>query len=81
MTSSHDSTHFTIEDIHALLALRGQIADIWSIEDVLSQCDWLTDSEAWNVLLAMKRRSSPGLGISWNDIYETAEELYPQLID
>ena len=64
--------------IHGLLATRRQIADIWSIEDVQSQCDWLTDEQAWEVLQSVKRHSDASVGINWDVIDQVAQDLYPQ---
>ncbi len=65
-------------DIHRLLATRRQIAHIWSIEDVQSQCDWLTDEQAWEVLQSVKRHSDASVGINWDVIDQFAHDLYPQ---
>ncbi len=65
-------------DIHRLLATRRHIADIWSIEDVQSQCDWLTDEQAWEVLQSVERQADASVGINWDVIDQIAHDLYPQ---
>ena len=65
-------------DIHRLLATRRQIAHIWSIEDVQSRCDWLTDEQAWEVLQSVKRHSDACVGINWDVLDQVAHDLYPQ---
>ena len=64
--------------IHRLLATRRQIAHIWSIEDVQSQCDWLTDEQAWEVLQSVKRHVDACVGINWDVINHVVHDLYPQ---
>lgn len=64
-------------DIHDLMAKQRMIADIWSIEDVQSQCERLTDDEAWSVLQRVERRFDAGVGINWEVIDLIADEMYP----
>ena len=73
-----DVTESLSSDIHRLLATRRQIAHIWSVEDVQSQCDWLTDEQAWEVLQSVKRHVDACVGINWDVIDQVAHDLYPQ---
>ena len=73
-----DITESLSNVIHKLLATRRQIADIWSVEDVQSQCDWLTDEQAWEVLQSVKRHSDACVGINWDVLDQVAQDLYPQ---
>jgi len=51
---------------------------VWSVEDVLNTCEWLTTKQALNVLHNLKENHDANIGINWNVIYYTAQSLYPE---
>jgi len=65
-------------DVHALLAQRKQIADIWCIEDVHGLRPDLTDDQAWDVLQQVKRKYDAEFGICWLTLEIIADLLYPE---
>jgi hypothetical protein len=65
-------------DIHELLAARRQIAHIWGIEDVQQIRPDLNDDQAWGVLKVIDERLDSEYGLSWDDIENAAEELFPE---
>lgn len=65
-------------DLHDLLDQQRRIAHIWCIEDVKGVRPHLTDDQAWDVLQAVERRLNSELGINWDVIRDTADELHPE---
>jgi hypothetical protein len=63
-------------DLHELLVGRGQIALIWSVEDVQEVRPDLTDEQAWEVLHQVKRKHDAALGVSWLTLKVIAEDLF-----
>lgn len=63
-------------DIHALLAQRRQIADIWSSEDVQEIRPGLTDEQAWQVLQETERYHDATIGINWDVLSCHANMLF-----
>ena len=63
-------------DIHAHLAERRQIADIWGIEDVQQVRPGLTDDQAWEVLKSVRRYFDATIGINWDVLECHVEMLY-----
>lgn len=55
----------------------GEIALIWSVEDVLKVRSDLTRGEALEVLKAVGRDHDASAGVSWETIDYWAYELYP----
>ena len=55
-----------------------EIAIVWSAEDVKQECEWLTDDESCDVLNAIEHRHDACIGINWEVIYYTAEQMYPK---
>lgn len=55
-----------------------EIAIIWSAEDVKQECEWLTDEQALDVLQVIEHRHDACIGINWEVIYYTAEQMYPK---
>ena len=55
-----------------------EIAIVWSAEDVKQECEWLTDEQALDVLYAIEHRHDACIGINWEVIYYTAEQMYPE---
>ena len=55
-----------------------EIAIVWSAEDVKQECEWLTDEQALDVLQAIEHRHDACIGINWEVIYYTAEQMYPK---
>lgn len=62
--------------IDAILALRHQIAVIWSIEDVQEIRPDLTEEQAWDVLQETRRRHDATLGISWDTLEFHANSMF-----
>jgi hypothetical protein len=62
-------------NIHAMLAAQRQIAAIWSIEDVQQVRPHLTDQQAWEVLRQVDRRHNAEIGINWDVLAWTADEV------
>ncbi len=65
-------------DLHEHLARKYTIADLWSAADVQSNCDGLTEEQAWEVLKEVQRRYDPSHGINWTVIEDVAASLFPQ---
>ena len=61
----------------------GQIAIIWSLEDVMMECDWLTEEQALDVLHSLDHNHDATIGINWDVIRHTAQWKYqkPQETD
>jgi predicted HAD superfamily Cof-like phosphohydrolase len=62
-------------DIHAQLAARQQIAEVWSILDVQSVQADLTDEQAWAVLERVRRFYDASVGINWDVLTYHAAEI------
>jgi hypothetical protein len=60
-------------DIHAILASRHQIAEVWSVEDVLSVRPGLTAEQSWDALQRVKRSFDAGIGINWEVLQIAAD--------
>ena len=56
----------------------GQIAIIWSVKDVMQECDWLTEEQALEVLHNIDHNHDATIGINWDVIYYNAEWLFPK---
>ena len=54
-----------------------QIAIIWSIADVQTVREDLSDEQAMKVLHEVKRMHDASIGISWDTLDCMADELYP----
>jgi len=65
-------------DIHTILKARGQIAMVWSIEDVQSRHPDLNDEQAWLVLQQCQKWHDCNEGFTWQLIETVAEMLYPE---
>ena len=63
-------------DIDALLAERKQIAVIWGVEDVQQVRPDLTDDQAWEVLLYVRRHHDAEFGVNWQTLECIAEDLF-----
>jgi hypothetical protein len=63
-------------DIDAYLAERGQIAVIWSVEDVKGIRPDLTDDQCWEVLQQVKDVHDAESGISWTTLETVADDLF-----
>tara|TARA_A100001391_G_scaffold153627_1_gene111422 strand:+ start:309 stop:524 length:216 start_codon:yes stop_codon:yes gene_type:complete len=55
-----------------------EIAIVWSVKDVMVECDWLTEEQAMEVLHNLKHNHDATIGINWEVIYYNAEWMYPQ---
>jgi len=76
MTDSTDTP--STADIDELLAQRRQIAVIWSVEDVQSVREDLSDDQAWQVLLQCRNDHDSTHGITWDLIEHIANSLFPE---
>lgn len=56
----------------------GEIAIIWSINDVMQECGWLTEEQAYEVLHYLENKHDATIGINWDTISHWAEWLYPE---
>ncbi len=55
-----------------------EIAIIWSVDDVLQECDWLTREEALDVLHSLEHNHDSCIGINWEVINAVADMRYPE---
>ena len=56
-----------------------RIAIIWSIADVQAKRPDLSDEQSMRVLLQCERRHDAEIGINWDVIEATAQDMYPQM--
>lgn len=68
--------NITDDQIHALLATRGQIALIWSLDDVLNVRPSLTHKQAWEVLEHARQEHDAECGITWDILGIHADNLF-----
>jgi hypothetical protein len=54
-----------------------QIAIIWSVKDVLGVRPDLTDEQCMQVLKRVQSAHDPDVGITWNTLSITANDLFP----
>ena len=64
-------------DISAVLESRGQVAVVWSTEDVLGARPHLTEDQAWDVLARCERIHDCNYGFTWNLLESVADDLNP----
>lgn len=64
-------------DITAALASRGQVAIVWSTEDVLGVRPHLTRDQAWDVLGRCERIHDCNYGFTWDLLEAVADDMYP----
>lgn len=55
-----------------------EITDTWSLEDVLAQCEKLSDEQGLEVLHTVKQDFDANVGINWSVIETTARRLFPK---
>ena len=55
-----------------------EIAIVWSVEDVMQECDWLTREQALEVLNHLDHKHDATIGINWEVIYYNAQWMYPK---
>jgi len=55
-----------------------EIAIIWSVEDVMQECDWLTKDQALEVLHSIDHNHDATIGINWEVIRDSARDAYPE---
>jgi len=55
-----------------------EIAIVWSVDDVLQECDWLNRDQALKVLHDLKHNHDATIGINWDVIRYTADCMYPE---
>ncbi|WP_422927475.1 hypothetical protein [Singulisphaera sp. PoT] len=63
-------------DVRTWLARRGQIAAVWSVEDVQTIRPDLDGEQAWRVLAAVEERLDASLGITWDTLEDAAICLF-----
>ena len=56
----------------------GEIAIIWSINDVMQECGWLTEEQAYEVLHYLDNKHDANIGVNWETIHYWAEYLFPE---
>lgn len=55
-----------------------QIAIIWSVDDVMQQCEWLTREQAQEVLWRLDNKHDACIGVNWDVIEYTAQSMYQE---
>ena len=53
-----------------------EIAIIWSVEDIKTQCPWLSDEDAYEVLCRLDHKHDASIGINWDVIDITATLMF-----
>jgi hypothetical protein len=71
----------TDRQIRELLASRGQIGIIWSVEDVRAAMPGLSAEQGWAVLRQAEQRHDGDVGITWESLAATAGELFPKEVE
>ena len=54
------------------------ISLVWSVDDMLEERPHLSQDEAMEVLLEVKRRHDASIGVNWDTLRDTADDLYPR---
>jgi len=62
--------------IQEMLSRRGEIALIWSVEDVQQERPDLTGEQAWQVLREVERDHDALRGVSWDTLTSIADDLF-----
>jgi hypothetical protein len=57
---------------------RRELVDIWCVDDVQSVREDLTDEQALEVLEAVGDRFNAEIGINWDTLRLTADNLFPE---
>jgi hypothetical protein len=70
-------TDAQFEQLDALLAKRGCIALLWSIEDVQEVRPDLDRSQSMAVLAECRRCQNAEIGLNWQGLADHAEDLFP----
>lgn len=55
-----------------------EISIVWSVEDVMQECDWLTREQALDVLYHLEHKHDACIGINWEVIHYNAQWMYPK---
>ncbi len=63
-------------DVETELSHQRKMAFIWSIDDVQEVRPDLSGKQAWKVLVRIKRCYDGNVGVTWDTIQYTAEELF-----
>ena len=58
-----------------------EIAIIWSVEDIKTQCPWLSDEDAYEVLCRLDHKHDASIGINWDVIGITANLMFGDKYD
>ena len=54
-----------------------EIAIIWSVEDVMQECEWLSKDQALDVLHDLNQNHDATIGINWEVINYKAQRIHP----
>lgn len=68
----------TREQIDAWLEENGYIALLWAVDDVLEVRPDLTNEQAMEVLKKVERRHDCTIGVTWDTLEWTADDLFPK---
>jgi hypothetical protein len=71
-------TDYSEIDIDAVLAQRGQVAVVWSIEDVQGVRPDLNHDQRWEVLTRCRDKHDCEYGFTWQYIEDVADDLFPK---
>lgn len=63
-----------IEVVNGKLVLK----DDWYIEDIMGECEGLTEVQAEAVLIAIALSFDANEGINWEVIHYTVDRMYPE---
>lgn len=55
-----------------------EIAIVWSVDDVMEECKWLTKEQACDVLHHLDKKHDANVGVNWETIHYWGQHLYPQ---
>jgi hypothetical protein len=72
------ATQPSVIDIHAVLAKCGQVAVVWSIEDVQGVRPDLNADQAWEVLTRCIDKHDCEYGFTWQYLQDVADDLFPK---
>jgi hypothetical protein len=63
-----------------LRVVEASISDEWTMEDVIADCEGLSEEQAINVLQQVKRNFDAAIGTNWSVIRAHAWRLYPEVM-
>jgi hypothetical protein len=77
MTTSSESDYSHI-DIDKVLKSRGQVAIVWSIEDVQGLRPDLNAEQSWDVLAECRDKHDSEWGFTYSFIWDVADRMFPR---